>query len=49
LRAARQFEPLTLMEQPRARSSFVQRSQLLTCGVIRLFGRRSHLFAHQRL
>ena len=33
------------MEQPRARSSFVRRSWLRTCGVTRLFGRRSDRFA----
>src|SRR5258708_18211972 len=31
------------MEQPRARSSFVQRSRCRTCRVTRLFGRRSDL------
>jgi len=35
------FWPLTLMEQPRARSSFAQRSRCRTCRVTRLFGRRS--------
>jgi len=41
LRAAHWFSPLTLMEQPRARSSFVQRSRYRTCRVTRFCGRRS--------
>jgi hypothetical protein len=35
------------MEQPRARSSFAQWPQERAGGVIRLFGRRSDLFAHR--